>query len=92
MAADPRHTAALGGAAVHRYIFAEDIVAADFQPRLFTFIGQVLGFAANRAKRKEAVVRPDFRGAVDHNMRNQFAVFPQFHARAHNAIWPNGAG
>src|SRR5579859_1144738 len=92
VAPDGGHAAAFDRAPIDGRVFANHIVAAHFQPRLFSFVAQVLGFAADGAEREEPVVPADLRRAVNHHMRNQLALLSQFHVRAQDAVWPHRAG
>src|SRR5260370_351293 len=79
MAAQTCHAAAAHSSTVHGHIFADDVVIADLQPRLFAFVFQVLGFEADGGKWEDAVVRADLAGAVHDDMGDEFAILSQLH-------------
>ncbi len=86
VAADPCHSAALGRASVDGHTFANDVLVANLDTRIFSAEAQVLRLDADGAKRKEPVTGADLCRAVDDNVRDQFATLSQFHIRTHDTI------
>src|SRR5262245_9820901 len=89
MATHAGHATAFDGPAVEGDALADHVVIADLQVHLLAAETDVLRLAANGAEGKEAVMRSDLGWSVHGNMRDQLAVFSQFHARADHAIRPD---
>ena len=55
MAADSRYSAAFYRAPVQSHELADNIIIADFEPRRFAFVAQILRVKLNRRKRKKTI-------------------------------------
>src|SRR5579864_4971157 len=91
MAANSGYSAALACTTINGGVFADHVMAANFQAGLFTLETQILGLSANRTKRKEAVMRANLCRPVNHHVRHQLTMLTQFHVRTQHAVRPNGA-
>ena len=80
------------GRAMHRDMFAEDIVGADAQTRRFVLVFQILRRIADDAPGVEFIVRTDFGDASQINVWPDDAMHAEFHARANHGIWPDAGG
>ena len=77
------------GRAMHRDVFAENIVVADAQPRRFALVFQILRRVADDAAGVKLIVRADFCFARQINMRPDNAMRAKFHARVNHGIRPD---
>jgi hypothetical protein len=81
-----RHASALDGSPAHRNALAKDIPVPDFQPCALSRVLQILGLAANSAKRMEHVTASQPSRAVYDSMRVQDATFAELNAFANNCV------
>ncbi len=76
-AADPRHAAALRGAAAHRGKFPKTVRVTHHEFRALAAEFQVLRISADGAKRIENVFAANPCWTADHGMRRKRAAVPQ---------------
>jgi hypothetical protein len=81
-----RHASALDGSPAHRNALAKDIPVADFQPSALPRVLQILGLAANSAKRMEHVTASQSGRAVYDSMRVQNATIAEMNVFADNCV------
>jgi hypothetical protein len=81
-----RHASALDGSPAHRNALAKDIPVAHFQPCALPRVLQILGFAANSAKRMEHVAAAQASRAVYDSMRVQNATLAELNVVADNCV------
>jgi hypothetical protein len=81
-----RYASALDSSPAHRNALAKDIPIADFQPCALSRVLQILGLAANSAKRMEHVTASQPSRAVYDSMRVQDATFAELNAFANNCV------
>jgi len=92
VAAHAGEPAAFDRAAINCDELANLIVIADFETGGLARVGQVLRRHPDRTEWEETIVRADPAWAFDGHVRNQAAVFAQFHFRADHAIRADLAG
>ncbi len=85
-------TPALNRPAINSHKLAHYIVVANFQPRRFARIGNILRSQSDRRKRKERIIAADFRRPLHGNVRMQYTAFANFHVRTNHAIRANVRG
>jgi hypothetical protein len=81
-----RHASALDGSPAHRNALAKDIPVPDFQPCALSRVLQILGLAANSAKRMEHVTASQPSRAVYDGMRVQNTTIAELNAFADNCV------
>ena len=89
--ADSSAAPAFHCAAVDGDILADFVMIANLQPCRFARIGDVLRRQAYRSEREKAIVRANFRGAFEGDVRNQTAALAKLDLGADHAIRPNRA-
>src|SRR6266446_4235615 len=87
--ADLGASPALDRAAVDGDKLADYVMVADLQACRFACVGDVLRRQANRSEREKDVVRANFRGSLDSDVRNQAAALAELDLGPDNAIRPN---
>ena len=92
VAAEASQASAFDGAAIDGDEFADDVVVADFEARGLAVVADILRREADGRKRKEVIMRPDFRGPIDRNVGDQFAGFAKFDVCADGAVRADLAG
>src|SRR2546430_3410422 len=92
MAANLRQATALEGAAIDGRALADFVVITDFEAGRFALVGHVLRVHADCAKWEESVVRADFRGTFDCDVRDQVAAFAHLHVWTDYAVRADLAG
>src|SRR3981081_3908255 len=84
--ADSGASPALPRAAVDSDKLSDYVMVADLQARRFTRIGDVLRRQANRSKREETIVRANFRGTFDRDVRSQTTALANLDLGPNHAI------
>src|SRR6476646_3491173 len=86
MADDASGPATLCRTPIQGYVLPDDVMVAHLQARLFTFICNVLGFTANGAEGKEAVIGADPGYTGNHHVGHELTVFAQLNFAADMAV------
>jgi hypothetical protein len=81
-----RYSSTLNGSPAHGNALAKDIPVADFQPCALPRVLQILGFAANSAKRMKHVAAAQAGWAVYDSMRVQNATLAELNVVADNCV------
>src|SRR5262249_51792701 len=89
--AQASHSAALRRSAIDGHILADDIVIAYLKSRWFACVADVLWGKADGGEREKSIAGADFRGAIDHYVRDQLAAAADLDIVANRAIRPNFA-
>src|SRR5271157_5595541 len=92
LAADAGDAAALGRAAGDGDVLTDDVVVADFKPRGFAAIRDVLRVHAQRGEGINLVVAAEAAGPAYHNVGYELAVLAQLDAGVHDAVRSDAAG
>ena len=92
VAAEASQASAFDGAAIDGDEFADDVVVPDFKARGLAVVADILRREADGRKRKEVIMRPDFRGPIDRNVGDQVAGFAKFDVWADGAVRADLAG
>src|ERR1700760_2572239 len=85
VAADARSAAAALSPAGNGHAFPDGVVVPHLEARGFSVVLQILWSNAHRGERIDPVARAETRFAVEHHMRDQFAVFAQLDIRTDRA-------
>ena len=92
VASHARNATSARRAAVDRYTFANHVVVADFESRLFAFELQVLRLETYGCKRKNPIVVADCCWTTQHHVRDELAVLPHNYIFTDNAERANNTG
>ncbi len=84
--------AAFYRAAIDGDKFADLVVVPDFQLSGLAGVGDVLRRQSDGRKWKEAVIRANFRRALNRDVRNQVASFAELHLRSNHTVGADFAG
>jgi hypothetical protein len=84
---DKRQAPSFNRPSVDGYEFAEHVPVADFHPRFFAFVPDVLGFRADGRERRKTAVRTDLREPSDADMGVQSGILTDDDVLADNAVW-----
>src|SRR5690348_1128820 len=87
--ADARHHPATRGAGIDRHVLAEDVVAADLEPRFFALVLEILWNMADRREREDARAIADRGAAGDGDVRDQLDALAELDLGADQAERPN---
>jgi hypothetical protein len=90
--ADPRHHAAARRAGIDRHLLADDVVAADLEPRLLALVLEILRNVADRSEREDARAVADRGAAGDGNVRDQLDALAELDLGADHAERPDHRG
>src|SRR6516225_243926 len=82
MVANARYHAAAGGAAMNRGELTDAVVIADFQPRSFTVIFQILGLSADRGKLEDPIAGTNCGLSINHRVGTNHRLRSDPHAGA----------
>ena len=86
MIAEPGNSSALDGSAIDGDAFANLVVITDFQTSGLAFVSDVLRRHADGREGKEDIVRSDFGGTFDGNMRDEPAILAEFDVGSDYAV------
>jgi hypothetical protein len=92
VAADASEASALDGTAIDGDEFANDVVVADFKARGLAVVADILRSEADGREWEELITSPDFRGAIDSDVGDQFAGLAKFDVCTNGAIRTDFAG